>query len=87
MGRKRIRIDYTVYERGFQPGVPNVCSDFRTLMKAKSAARGLGPGSRIYRNFNLESKRSKPPHDWWSSRFYWTWEGQTFLRKIEASIH
>lgn len=79
-----MRIDYTVYSSDHQPG--EVCWDFRTLSKAKSAARGLGPGSRVHRNFNLESKRGKMPHDWWSSKFYWMWNGHSFVRMIDRSI-
>ena len=84
MARKKLRIDYTVYVPNYQPGAG--CWDFRTLNKAKSAACGLGSGSRIYRNFNLESRRGKVPHDWWSSKFYWTWNGHSFVRKIDRSI-
>lgn len=84
MGRKSLRIDYTVYSPDHQPG--DVCWDFRTLNKAKSAARGFGPGSRIYRNFNLESKHNKMPHDYWSSKFYWNWIGHSFVRKIDPSV-
>jgi hypothetical protein len=84
MARKTMRIDYTVYAPNHQPG--GFCRDFRTLKKAKSAARGLGLASRIYRNFNLESNRGKIPHDWWSSKFYWTWNGLAFIRNIDLSI-
>jgi hypothetical protein len=84
MARKTLRINYTVYVPNYQPGAG--CWDFRTLTKAKSAARGLGLGSRIYRNFNQESKRAKIPHDWWSSKFFWTWNGHSFVRKIDHSI-
>jgi hypothetical protein len=84
MARKTLRIDYTVYPPNHQPG--DGCWDFRTLNKAKSAARGLGLASRIYRNFNQESKRGRIPHDWWSTKFYWTWNGHAFVRKIDPSI-
>jgi|GEM_PF-2642820 len=84
MAKKALRIDYTVYSPNHQPG--ESCRDFRTLNKAKSAAFGLGLGSRIYRNFNLESKRDKILRDWWSSKFYWTWTGHSFFRKIDPSI-
>ena len=84
MARKTIRIDYTVYSPNYQPG--DGCWDFRTLKKAQSAARGLGLVSRIYRNFNQESKRGKIPHDWWSSGFYWSWNGNEFVRKIDPSV-
>lgn len=84
MGRKTKRIDYTVYVPNYQPGAG--CWDFRTLSKAKSAARGLGSGSRVYRNFSLESKRGKIPRGWWSSKFYWMWNGRSFVREIDHSI-
>jgi hypothetical protein len=84
MAKKALILDYTVYSPHHQPG--EVCWDFRTLKKAKSFARGLGSASRIYRNFNLESRRGKGPHDWWSSKFYWAWNGHEFVRKIDSSI-
>jgi hypothetical protein len=84
MAKKTLRIDYTVYAPNYQPGAG--CWDFRTLNKARSAARGLGSGSRIYRNFNLESKRGRMPHDYWSSKFYWIWNGHLFVRKIDLSV-
>jgi hypothetical protein len=84
MAKKKLRIDYTLYSPSHRPG--DVCWDFRTLSKAKSAARGLGIDSRIYQNFNLESKRGKIPHDYWSSTFYWMWNGKLFVRKIDRSV-
>jgi hypothetical protein len=63
MAIRRIRIDYTVYRSDDHPGDP--CWDFRTFIKAKSAARSFGVGARVYRNFNQTNKRNKVLGDWW----------------------
>jgi hypothetical protein len=82
MAIRRIRIDYTVYRPNHQRGEP--CWDFRTLRRAKTAARGLGSGSRIYRNFNQTNKRSQILGDWWSGKYFWTWDGMYFSREIDT---
>jgi hypothetical protein len=84
MPKKTVRIDYTVYRPGHQPG--DTCGDFRTFKRAMSAARGLGRGSRIYRNFNEESKHGKIPHNWWSCKIYWMWNGNSFIRSLDPSV-
>ena len=57
MAIKRIKIDYTVYTPNYHPG--DGCWDLRNFERAKQRARGLGIGSRIYRNFNQTNKRGK----------------------------
>jgi hypothetical protein len=79
MAIQRIKIDYTVYSPSYKPGI-GLCLDFRTLPKAKSRARGLGVGSRVYRNFNQKNKKGQVLGDWWSSDRYWLWDGTTFKR-------
>jgi hypothetical protein len=83
MAINRIRIDYTVYRPNHDPG--DVCWDLRTLERARQRARGLGPGSRIYRNFNQTNKRGQELGDWWTDRFFWIWSGKLFIRKIDAN--
>ena len=82
MAIKRIKIDYTVYAPNFHPG--DGCWDLRTLESAKRKARGLGIGSRIYRNFNQTNKRGKILGDWWSGSHYWRWTGDLFLRRFDS---
>jgi hypothetical protein len=81
MAIKRIKIDYTVYMPNHHPG--DVCSDMRNLERAKQRARGLGAGSRIYRNFNQTNKRDQALGDWWTGRHYWTWTGEQFQCKLD----
>jgi hypothetical protein len=83
MAIRRIRIDYTVYVPNHHPGEP--CWDFRTFQRAKGAARRLGAGSRVYRNFNQTNKRGKPLGDWWSGRSYWMWDGLKFQKKPDLN--
>ena len=82
MAIERVRIDYTVYPPNHQPGGP--CWDFRTFSRAKMAARGLGSGSRVYRNFNQTNKRGQPLGDWWSGEHFWIWDGKFFCRKVDS---
>jgi hypothetical protein len=81
MAIKRIKIDYTVYSPNYHPG--DGCWDLRNFERAKQRARGLGAGSRIYRNFNQTNKRGKILGDWWTGTHYWTCTGVLFLRKLD----
>ncbi len=82
MAIKRVRIDYTVYSPNYHPG--DGCWDLRTLESAKRKARGLGAGSRIYRNFNQTNKLGMILGDWWTGTHYWTWTGGLFLRRLDS---
>ena len=84
MAIKRIRIDYTVYPPDHKRG--GTCWDFRTLRGAKTGARRFGPGSGIYRNINQTNKRGQPPGDWWSGRYFWTWDGESFVRRLDKNL-
>lgn len=79
MAIRRMKIDYTVYSPNYEPGM-GLCLDFRNLQKAKSRARGLGVGARVYRNFNQTNKKGQILGDWWSDNRYWLWDGATFKR-------
>jgi hypothetical protein len=81
MAKKKIRIDYTVYPPNHRPG--DICLDFRTLRRAMSAARGFGNGALVFRNFNQEYKRGKAFGEWWTGRYFWTWNGFSFVRTID----
>lgn len=81
MAIKRIIIDYTVYPPNYHPG--DGCWDLRNFERAKQRARGLGLGSRIYRNFNQTNKRGQILGDWWTGKFSWTWNGMIFQRRID----
>jgi hypothetical protein len=81
MAIERIRIDYTVYPPNHQRG--GICWDFRTFSRAKTAARGLGCGSRVYRNFNQTNKRGQALGDWWGGEHFWIWDGKSFCRKLD----
>ena len=83
MAIERIRIDYTVYAPNYEPG--KGCWDLRTLQRAKRFARTLGPGARVYRNFNQTNKRGKILGDWWSGKSYWTWDGRRFQKKPDVT--
>src|SRR5271167_4493505 len=82
MAIRRIRIDYTVYPPEHHAGEP--CRDFRTFIRAKSAAFRLGVGARVYRNFNQTNKRSKVLGDWWGGKYFWTWSGKCFERVFDT---
>jgi hypothetical protein len=82
MAISRIKIDYTVYPPNYHPG--DGCWDLRTLERAKQRSRGLGAGSRIYRNFNQTNKRGQILGDWWTGKNFWTWSGKLFVRKIDT---
>jgi hypothetical protein len=86
MAIERIRIDYTVYPPDHTPGGKVPCWDFRTLERARRAARGFGIGSRIYRNFNQTNKRGQTLGDWWSGRHYWVWNGRFFERQVDRKL-
>jgi hypothetical protein len=81
MAIERIKIGYTVYAPNYHPGVG--CWDLRTLERAKQRARGLGEGSRIYRNFNQTNKCGQILGDWWTGKHYWIWTGVIFLRRFD----
>jgi hypothetical protein len=76
MAIERIRIDYTVYSPNYRPG-EGLCLGFDTFQKAKARARGLGAGSRVYRNFNQKNKKDQVLGDWWTANRYWLWDGAT----------
>jgi hypothetical protein len=82
MAIRRIRIDYTVYPPEHRPGEP--CWDFRTFVRAKSAARSFGVGARVYRNFNQTNKRNKVLGDWWRDKYFWIWSGKRFERMFDT---
>ena len=78
---KNVRIDYTVYPPDFVRG-EGPCWDFRTLNRAKAAARSLGAGARIDRNFNKDKLL-----DWWSYKNYWIWDGRSFLKRPGGDVN
>jgi hypothetical protein len=82
MAIKRIKIDYTVYPPNYHHG--DGCWDLRNFERAKQRARGLGAGSRIYRNFNQTNKRDQILGDWWTGKHFWTWNGVSLHRKTDA---
>jgi hypothetical protein len=84
MAIKRVRIDYTVYPPIHQSGGP--CWDFRTFERARKAARVLGPGARVYRNFNQSNKEEDAVGDWWSGKRYWTWDGTSFSSAFDRQL-
>jgi hypothetical protein len=84
MAIKRVRIDYTVYPPLHHAG--GQCWDFRTFERARKAARLLGPGARVYRNFNQTNKQGVTLGDWWSDRWFWTWDGKTFLCAVDRQL-
>jgi hypothetical protein len=69
------RIDYTVYAPNYEPG--KGCWDFRTITKARLAAKKLGVGARLRRNVNLTDK-GREHVDWWVERV-WEWHGKQFV--------
>jgi hypothetical protein len=69
------RIDYTVYGPDFQPD--QGCWDYRTVTKARLAAKTLGVGARVRRNVNVMAKNRRGA-DWWVERV-WEWVGRTFV--------
>ena len=84
MAIKRIRIDYTVYPPLHQSG--GQCWDFRTFERARKAARALGPGSRVYRNFNQTNKEENTLGDWRSDKSFWTWDGASFRSALDPQL-
>jgi hypothetical protein len=84
MAIKRVRIDYTVYPPLHLSG--GQCWDFRTFERARKAARALGPGSRIYRNFNQTNKNESASSDWRSGKWFWTWDGTAFSSAIDHQL-
>jgi hypothetical protein len=83
MAISRIRIDYDVYPPNHESGQP--CWTLRNLRRAMSLAKALGPGARVYRNFNQTNKRGEILGDWWSDKRFWTWTGLTFNRQLDAN--
>jgi hypothetical protein len=69
------RIDYTVYPPNHQADAP--CWDFRTVAKARLAAKKLGAGARLRRNINVTGK-SPTQINWWVERV-WEWDGTDFV--------
>jgi hypothetical protein len=69
------RIDYTVYAPNHEAS--KGCWDFRTIAKARLAAKKLGVGARLRRNVNVTSK-SREEVDWWVERV-WEWNGTQFV--------
>lgn len=84
MAIERIKIDYTVYSPDYRPG-EELCLGFDTFQKAKSRARGLGVGSRVYRNFNQRNKKGEMLGNWWTADHYWLWDGTVFKRRPDSS--
>jgi len=82
MAIRRIRIDYTVYPPEHRQGEP--CWDFRTFIRAKSAARSFGVGARVYRNFNQTNKRNTVLGNWWGDKYFWIWRGKRFERMFDT---
>jgi hypothetical protein len=84
MAINRVRIDYTVYPSDHSPS--QLCRKFRTFEMAKSAARALGTGARIYRDFHQTNKRGKVLGDWWSGKRFWLWNGTQFELIIDPQL-
>ena len=83
MAIRRIRIDYTVYPPDHNSERGDPFWEFRTFNRAKTAARHMGAGARIYREFNQTNKRGEILGDWWSGKYYWTWNGKLFNRAVD----
>jgi len=75
MAIRRKWINYTVYAPEYEDG--KGCWDFRTVVKARLAAKNLGVGSRVRRNVNL-SNNGEPGAEWWVERV-WEWTGTKFV--------
>jgi len=75
MAIRRKWINYTVYGPDYEPG--KGCWDYRTVAKARLAAKKLGAGSRLRRNINTRNK-GEPVADWWADRV-WEWTGEEFV--------
>jgi hypothetical protein len=75
MAIRRKGINYTVYAPEYEDG--KGCWDYRTVVKARLAAKNLGVGSRLRRNINLRNK-GEPDADWWVERV-WEWTGTKFV--------
>jgi hypothetical protein len=84
MAIKRVRIDYTVYPPLHESGGQSW--DFRTFEQARKAARVLGAGSRVYRNFNQTNKQDDDAVDWWSDKRFWTWNGRSFQGALDRQL-
>jgi len=76
MAIRRKWINYTVYAPDYEPG--KGCWDFRTVVKARLAAKKLGAGSWLRRNINLNNKGA-PGAKWWVDR-EWEWNGKEFVK-------
>ena len=75
------KIDYTVYPPDYQPDAG--CWDFRTVAKARLAAKKLGVGARVRRNINVIGK-SPTQTDWCVERV-WEWNGEEFINITKNS--
>ena len=75
------RIDYTVYAPDYEPG--KGCWEYRTVTKARLAAKKQGVGARLRRNINIAGKNGKEV-DWWVDRV-WEWNGRNFLNITKDS--
>jgi hypothetical protein len=53
------------------------CWDYRTVGKARLAAKKLGAGTRLRRNVNVTGKNRREI-DWWVERV-WEWDGKEFI--------
>jgi len=58
-----------------KPGT--VCWDYRTAVKARLAAKKVGPGSRLRRNIEFFTK-DRIAWEWWVERV-WEWDGDGFV--------
>lgn len=75
MAIARKTINYTVYPPRFNPD-RDICRDFRTVTRARLAAKCLGIGSKLRRNVNVTNK---PPLVLdWSVERVWEWDGVSF---------
>jgi hypothetical protein len=75
MALRSKRIDYTVYPPNYQPETGSW--DYRTVTKARLAAKKFGVGSRLRRNINRFAKH-EGEIDWWVERV-WEWNGRKFV--------
>ena len=76
MATRPVRINYTLYSPGYTRD-SSLCQDFETLSAAMRRARGLGAGTQIVRNYNLEAEGR---FDWWQEGRCWYFDGFSFDR-------
>src|SRR5258708_34374213 len=88
MAIRRKWMNYTVYAPEYKDG--KGCWDYRTVVKARLAAKNLGIGSRLRRNINLRNK-GEPEAGWWVDRGWeWTRDSPIALitqRGIDTAVH